>query len=178
MSGFLGSGKTTVINHILRNAEGKRFAVRFVLVVWVCRWSVGMANTPPFPTTKHPTTHTRTTAHHLYTTQHENNPNQVIENEFGDVGVDQDLLLGPSAELSVAAPASSEVVLLPSGCLCCKARGDLVEAFLRVLDMNRQTQGGFSWGSSLDGVILEMSGLADVGPVVQTFFAHPKIQVF
>lgn len=59
--------------------------------------------------------------------------------------VDQDLLQGPSSELNLAAPApksEADVVLLPNGCLCCKARTDLVEAFLRVLEMNQASGEG------------------------------------
>jgi hypothetical protein len=70
----------------------------------------------------HPSTHIQPTAQPPNAQTNE----QVIENEFGLVGIDQDLLQGPSSELTLAAPApkeEAEVVLLPNGCLCCKVGG-------------------------------------------------------
>ncbi|EWM23567.1 Cobalamin (vitamin B12) biosynthesis CobW [Nannochloropsis gaditana] len=109
----------------------------------------------------------------------------VIENEFGAVSIDDALLPSPPSPASSApsspsslrarAPEEAQVVLMPNGCLCCRARQDLVEAFLHLLAVNTKQQKGVAT-LQLDGIILELSGLADVGPVVQTFFSHPEVQ--
>jgi G3E family GTPase len=104
VTGFLGSGKTTLIRALLDRPEG--------------------ANTA------------------------------IVVNEFGEVGIDQALLR-----------ASSDVtVLLGNGCLCCNVRTDLQET-LRALLADR-ARGAVP---SFERVIIETSGLADPGPVLQTF---------
>jgi G3E family GTPase len=83
----------------------------------------------------------------------------VIINEFGEIGLDH-LLVKPIAD---------GMVLLQSGCLCCTLRGDLVEALeslLRDLDNGRV---------AFRRVMLETTGLADPGPVLQTAMAHPYL---
>lgn len=79
----------------------------------------------------------------------------VIVNEFGEVGIDNDLIVG----------ADEEVFEMNNGCLCCTVRGDLI----RVLGGLMRRAGGF------DGILIETTGLADPGPVAQTFFADPDI---
>jgi G3E family GTPase len=74
----------------------------------------------------------------------------VIVNEYGELGIDGDLVVG----------AEDEVIELNNGCLCCKLRGDL----LRVASNLVRRPGGF------DGIVIETSGLADPAAVVQTFF--------
>ena len=73
----------------------------------------------------------------------------VIVNEYGELGIDGDLVIG----------AEDEVYELNNGCVCCKLRGDL----LRVASNLVRRPGGF------DGILIETSGLADPAPVVQTF---------
>ncbi|HBC56869.1 MAG TPA: cobalamin biosynthesis protein CobW [Gammaproteobacteria bacterium] len=74
----------------------------------------------------------------------------VIENEFGEIGIDQDLVIN----------ADEEVFEMNNGCICCTVRGDLV----RILgDLATRKE-------KFDRVILETTGLADPGPVAQTFF--------
>ena len=104
VTGFLGSGKTTLIRELLRRPEG--------------------ANTA------------------------------VVINEYGEIGIDNALLRA----------SSDATVLLGNGCLCCTVRTDLQES-LRLLfaDRARGAVPGF------ERVVIETSGLADPGPVLQTF---------
>jgi G3E family GTPase len=104
VTGFLGSGKTTLIRELLRRPEG--------------------ANTA------------------------------VVINEYGEVGIDNALLRA----------SSDATVLLGNGCLCCTVRSDLQES-LRALFADR-ARGAVP---SFERVIIETSGLADPGPVLQTF---------
>jgi G3E family GTPase len=83
----------------------------------------------------------------------------VIENEVGAEGVDDKLLADKSSL------GACEVVLMPDGCLCCRVRGDLVDALKRVLAR-----------AQADAVVIELSGLSSLAPVVQTFFASPWVQ--
>jgi len=78
----------------------------------------------------------------------------VIVNEFGDIGIDHDLLRA----------SSDEIVLLGNGCLCCSTRSDLEETLAELLA--QATTGRIP---SFRRVIVETSGLADPGPVLQTF---------
>ncbi|WP_438391259.1 CobW family GTP-binding protein [Caballeronia sp. DA-9] len=80
----------------------------------------------------------------------------VIVNEYGELGIDGGLVVG----------AEDEVVELNNGCVCCKVRGDLI----RVVSGLIKRKGGF------DGILIEMSGLADPAPVVQTFFIDDEIR--
>ena len=105
LTGFLGSGKTTLINHLLTHNSGEKIAI--------------------------------------------------IENEFGAVGVDGELLKGH---------ATIEVIELSHGCVCCSLRGELTEALQGLL---RKIDAGEMY---LDRLILETTGLADPAPIVQTFF--------
>ena len=74
----------------------------------------------------------------------------VIENEFGEVGIDQALVIN----------ADEEVFEMSNGCICCTVRGDLI----RVLNNLNKRRDKF------DYVLVETTGLADPGPVAQTFF--------
>lgn len=99
ITGYLGSGKTTLINHVLSQPHGRRYAV--------------------------------------------------IVNEFGDLGIDGDLIIN----------TEETIIELTNGCLCCSVRGDLIDGLASLrprLD-------------DIDGVIVETSGLADPAPVAQTF---------
>ena len=84
----------------------------------------------------------------------------VIVNEFGTVGIDQDLI----------AQASDDTILLPNGCLCCAMRGDLVEALARLSE-----QGEIA-GAPLRQVLIETSGLADPGPILRTLMGDPAVR--
>jgi len=108
VTGFLGSGKTTLIQRMLRNP--------------------GYAGTA------------------------------VIVNEFGAVGLDHTLIEG-----------GSEVLLLPSGCLCCAVQGDLVAT---LLDLHVRRAAG---AAAFDRVVIETSGLADPAPILHTLMTDARL---
>ena len=110
VTGFLGSGKTTLINSALRSAQ--------------------LAKTV------------------------------VVVNEFGEVGLDHQLF----------ASSSDSVVVLENGCLCCTVRSDLVGT-LNGLYHARQ-RGDIP---AFDNVVIETSGLAEPGPVLQAFLSEPTL---
>ena len=110
VTGFLGSGKTTLINAALRSKE--------------------LAKTV------------------------------VVVNEFGEVGLDHQLF----------ASSSDSVVVLENGCLCCTIRSDLVGT-LNSLYHARQA----GEIPTFDNVVIETSGLADPGPVLQAFLSEPTL---
>ena len=80
----------------------------------------------------------------------------VIVNEFGEIGIDNDLIIG----------ADEEVFEMNNGCICCTVRGDLV----RILGGLMKRRGKF------DAIIVETTGLADPAPVAQTFFVDEDVQ--
>ena len=110
VTGFLGSGKTTLINTALRSPELSRTVV--------------------------------------------------VVNEFGEVGLDHKLF----------ARSSDSVVVLENGCLCCTVRSDLVGT-LNSLYHSRQAQEI----PYFDNVVVETSGLAEPGPVLQAFLSEPTL---
>jgi G3E family GTPase len=105
LTGYLGAGKTTLMNRILSEPHGKKYAV--------------------------------------------------IVNEYGEAGIDGDLIVG----------ADEEIFEMNNGCICCTVRGDLI----RVIGGLMKRAGGF------DGILIETTGLADPGPVAQTFFADADV---
>merc|ERR1719276_202685 len=115
LTGFLGSGKTTFLNFVLKSQKhGQRIAV--------------------------------------------------VQNEFGNVSIDDQLM---PVERS-----NTEVVVMANGCLCCRVRGDLVDALKRIAENGV----GVDVENPLDGLIIECSGLSEVTPVCQTFFVEPSVQ--
>jgi G3E family GTPase len=88
----------------------------------------------------------------------------VIENEFGEVGIDDSLVKAGSL-------ASEEnIVEMNNGCICCTVRGDLIAGLKKLIKNSKKT------GKPLDGVMIETTGLADPAPVAQTFFADEYVQ--
>ena len=84
----------------------------------------------------------------------------VIENEFGETGVDNEILVKDKQE---------QIVEMNNGCVCCTVRGDLV----RILgDLSKKKRQG---KLKFDRVIIETTGLANPGPVAQTFFMDETI---
>ena len=79
----------------------------------------------------------------------------VIVNEFGEIGIDNELVVG----------ADEEVFEMNNGCICCTVRGDLV----RIIDGLMRRKGKF------DAIIVETTGLADPAPVAQTFFVDENV---
>lgn len=119
ITGFLGSGKTTLIRHLLQNNEGRRIAV--------------------------------------------------LVNEFGELGIDGDLLR--SCEVcdetsedasSTTAPSASNIVELTNGCLCCTVQEEFLPTMLELLKRRDQ----------LDCILIETSGLALPKPLVKAFRWH------
>lgn len=110
VTGFLGAGKTTLINRILGESHGERLAI--------------------------------------------------IENEYGATGVDAQFLVAQKNET---------IVQLDNGCICCTVRGDLANALNELAKQKNQNDIVF------DRVIIETTGLADPGPIIQTFLAETAI---
>lgn len=111
LTGFLGSGKTTLVNRILQERHDARIAV--------------------------------------------------IENEFGQVGVDAEFLSRSDRQT---------IIQLANGCLCCAVRGDLARALHELAQQAQQREVSF------DRVLIETSGLADPAPIIQTFLAETAIE--
>src|SRR3979490_2064649 len=103
--GYLGAGKPTLLNRILSEPHGQKFAV--------------------------------------------------IVNEFGEIGIDNDLIVG----------ADEEIFEMNNGCVGCTVRGDLI----RVIEGLMRRKGKF------DAIIVETTGLADPAPVAQTFFVDEAV---
>jgi G3E family GTPase len=83
----------------------------------------------------------------------------VIENEFGEIGVDNDIIES----------GDEQIVEMNNGCICCTVRGDLIR-ILGTLKEKRD-QGALRF----DRVVIETTGMADPGPVAQTFFTDEEI---
>ena len=84
----------------------------------------------------------------------------VIVNEFGEIGIDNDLIVG----------ADEEVFEMNNGCVCCTVRGDLIRVVQGLT--KRMTKDG----AGFDAIIVETTGLADPGPVAQTFFVDDDVK--
>jgi G3E family GTPase len=84
----------------------------------------------------------------------------VIVNEFGEIGIDNDLVVG----------ADEEVFEMNNGCVCCTVRGDLIRVVQGLV--KRQSRAG----KGFDAIIIETTGLADPGPVAQTFFVDDDVK--
>ncbi len=98
----------------------------------------------------------KTTLLNRILTEHHGKRIAVIENEFGEVGVDQELVIG----------ADEEVFEMNNGCICCTVRGDLI----RILGNLMKRRDRF------DYIMIETTGMADPGPVAQTFFMDDEMR--
>ncbi|MDZ4815967.1 MAG: GTP-binding protein [Verrucomicrobiota bacterium] len=107
LTGFLGAGKTTFLNYLLKENHGFKMAV--------------------------------------------------IVNEFGEVGIDNQLVEG----------AEEEILEMNNGCVCCSVRSDLITSIRKLVER-----------AKFDYLIIETTGLADPAPVAQTFFNIPELQKF
>jgi G3E family GTPase len=85
----------------------------------------------------------------------------VIVNEFGDVGIDGQLIVG----------VEDNVVELSNGCLCCTVQGDLADTLRRLLERRRQTVDA----KPFERIVIEASGLASPGPVLQRMLVDPAL---
>ena len=93
--------------------------------------------------------------HILSSTEH-NMKFAVIENEFGDIGIDENIIVENSEE---------SIIEVMNGCICCTVRGDLTELLDDMYDRIKD----------FDGVLIETTGLADPAPVAQTFFVDERV---
>ncbi len=86
----------------------------------------------------------------------------MIENEFGDVGIDQSLV-------DFSEHSEDQIIEVMNGCVCCTVRSDLVETLksmrTKYIDTNK-----------IDYIIIETTGMADPAPVLQTFLIDEEIQ--
>ncbi|MGV7241935.1 CobW family GTP-binding protein [Caballeronia sp. M23-90] len=107
ISGFLGAGKTTLVNHLMQQHTGGRIGV--------------------------------------------------VVNEFGEVGIDGQLIVAEEEAL----------IEINNGCVCCTVRADLVASVKELLARSH---------AGIERLIVETSGLADPAPVLQTFLADPDLR--
>lgn len=80
----------------------------------------------------------------------------VIVNEFGEIGIDNDLIVN----------ADEEIFEMNNGCICCTVRGDLIRILSGLMRRSR----------AFDGILVETTGLADPAPVAQTFFVDEDVR--
>ena len=107
-----GSGKTTLVNHLLGNTVGLRILV--------------------------------------------------VENEVGQEGIDHELLLQQTKK--------EQIILMNNGCVCCSVRGDLIQTFKQLFASDAFAH--------LNWVVIETTGLADPGPVIQTLFMDDECKKY
>ncbi len=98
----------------------------------------------------------KTTLLNRILTEHHGKRIAVIENEFGEIGIDHELVIG----------ADEEIFEMNNGCICCTVRSDLI----RILGNLMKRKDRF------DHILIETTGMADPGPVVQTFFMDDEMQ--
>ena len=79
----------------------------------------------------------------------------VIENEFGEIGVDSEFIIG----------ADQDIFEMSNGCICCSIRGDLIETLNRLLEQHKK----------FDHILIESTGLASSGPTAQAFLIEDEI---
>ncbi len=111
ITGFLGAGKTSLVRHLLANANGHRLAI--------------------------------------------------IVNEFGELGIDREVLLGCGDETCT----EDDIVELANGCLCCTVADDFLPTLTRLVERDAPP----------DHIVIETSGLALPKPLIQAF-AWPEIR--
>merc|ERR1719300_1982547 len=86
----------------------------------------------------------------------------IIENEFGEVGIDEKILGNDDIKEKV----DEEIIEVMNGCICCTVRGDLVTTLKKL----------YKKVAKFDGVIIETTGLADPAPVAQTFMIDDDVE--
>src|SRR5207247_8274788 len=84
----------------------------------------------------------------------------VIENEFGEVGIDN----------AIIEKSDEQIVEMNNGCICCTVRGDLIRILGSLKE--KRDQGALKF----DRVVIETTGMADPGPVAQTFFTYEQLR--
>ncbi|XP_074264627.1 uncharacterized protein LOC141587100 [Silene latifolia] len=99
-----------------------------------------------------------TLLNHILTAQHGKRI-AVIENEFGEIDIDSSLVASHSS-------SNEDIVMVNNGCLCCTVRGDLVKMLLKLAREKRD---------KFDHIIIETTGLAKPGPVIETFCSDEEV---
>ncbi|KAL4570436.1 hypothetical protein LXL04_026088 [Taraxacum kok-saghyz] len=99
-----------------------------------------------------------TLLNHILTAQHGKRI-AVIENEFGEVDIDGSLVASHSS-------ANEDIIMVSNGCLCCTVRGELVTMLLELVKKKRD---------KFDHIVIETTGLAKPGPVIETFSTDEQI---
>ncbi len=84
----------------------------------------------------------------------------VIENEFGEVAIDTDLLVKSEDE---------DIITMSNGCICCTIRGDLAENLVKLAKKKKNGETEF------ERLLIETTGVADPGPITQTFFMDEEV---
>ena len=107
-----------------------------------------------------------TLLNHILTQEH-GKKLAVIENEFGDVGID-DALLQKNTKMQ----ADEEIIEMMNGCICCTVRQDLIVVLKKLA---KRIEAG---KLKLDGIVIETTGMADPAPVAQTFFVDDEVKKF
>jgi G3E family GTPase len=79
----------------------------------------------------------------------------IIVNEFGEIGIDQQLVIG----------VEEEILEMNNGCLCCNVRSDLVRTLLDLIPQKHR----------FDGIVIETTGLANPAPIIHTVASHPML---
>ena len=79
----------------------------------------------------------------------------IIENEFGEIGIDSEFVIG----------ADDDIFEMSNGCICCSIRGDLIETLNRLLERQQK----------FDYILIESTGLASSGPIAQAFLIEDEI---
>jgi len=108
-----------------------------------------------------------TLLNHILTSKDHGKKIAVIENEFGDVGID-DTLLAKNTRMQ----AEEEIIEMMNGCICCTVRQDLVVVLNK---LSARVQAGTL---KLDAIVIETTGMADPAPVAQTFFVESNVSQF
>lgn len=93
-----------------------------------------------------------TLLNHILTSEHGKRI-AVVENEFGEVDIDSSLVASHSS-------SNEEIIMVNNGCLCCTVRGDLVKMLLELVKKKQ---------NKFDHIVIETTGLAKPGPVIETF---------
>ncbi|KAJ3707084.1 hypothetical protein LUZ61_010789 [Rhynchospora tenuis] len=102
-----------------------------------------------------------TLLNHILTSQHGKRI-AVIENEFGEVGIDSSLVASHSS-------VAEDIVMVNNGCLCCTVRGDLVKMLLKLVKEKKD---------KFDHIVIETTGLAKPSPVIETFCSDELVSQY
>jgi len=114
-----------------------------------------------------------TLLNHILTAQH-GRKYAVIENEFGEVSVDNQLIDAAVGKLDTV----ESITVLDNGCLCCTVRDDLVGAIKDIVAVVEEKFKTDGMKAMLDGILIETTGMADPGPIIKTFGMDEQVQKF